>query len=100
MYVSEEVGFGVAVRGCHLVTGISGLAQRFRYQREEGPRPAFESSAEFHFLRLEYTDLPQYHRRWGYSSRDGTGEGWWLVDWPDADDHFTVGVGRLTRINT
>jgi hypothetical protein len=55
--------------------------------------------AEFHFIRIEYTDLPQFHRRWGYSSRDGTGSGWWLVDWPAADNHFTSGVGRLTRVD-
>lgn len=23
-----------------------------------------------------------------------------MVDWPDADDHFSLGVGRLTRIDT
>ena len=56
-------------------------------------------SAEFHFIRLEYTDLPQFHRRWGYSSRMGTGSGWWIVDWPAADNHFTSGVNRLTRID-
>ena len=58
------------------------------------PRPA-----EFHFIRLEYTDLPQYHRRFGYSSRDGAGTGWWLVDWPAADNHFTSGISRLTKID-
>ena len=68
-----------------LLAGI-GLAQRYRMQREDGPRPSFASSAEFHFIRVEYTDLPQYHRRFGYASRAGTGEGWWMVDWPDAED--------------
>ncbi len=79
------------------------LAQRFpsrRFQREEGPRPTFPSRAEFHFIRVEYTDLPQYHRWFGYASRAGTGEGWWLVDWPDAEEHFTMGVQRLTRIDS
>ena len=74
------------------------FAQRF--QTEEEPRPVFKKDAEYHFVRLEYTDLPQYHRRWGFASRDGRGEGWWLVDWPDADDHFSTGVQRLTRIDT
>ena len=82
-----------------LLAGI-GLAQRYRMQREDGPRPSFASSAEFHFIRVEYTDLPQYHRRFGYASRAGTGEGWWMVDWPDAEDHFTMGVQRLTRIDS
>ncbi|HEY2018416.1 MAG TPA: hypothetical protein VGH38_33150, partial [Bryobacteraceae bacterium] len=84
-----------------LLAAIAGLAQRFGFQRfqqeEESPRPVFPSRAEFHFIRLEYTDLPEYHRRFGYSSRNGTGEGWWMVDWPDAEDHFTLGVKRLTR---
>ena len=82
-----------------LLAGI-GLAQRYRMQREDGPRPSFASSAEFHFIRVEYTDLPQYHRRFGFASRAGTGEGWWMVDWPDAEDHFTMGVQRLTRIDS
>jgi hypothetical protein len=93
---SARVAFVLAAL---LLLAIGALAQRFRFQEEdEGPRPTFPSQAEFHFIRVEYTDLPQYHRRWGYASRDGTGEGWWLVDWPDADDHFTAGVQRLTRI--
>src|SRR5882724_13291068 len=80
------------------------LAQRFGgFERSQNAEdddhlpPARE--AEFHFIRLEYTDLPQFHRRWGSSSRDGAGTGWWIVDWPAADDHFTSGVNRLTRID-
>jgi hypothetical protein len=79
-----------------------GLSQRFggiRHAEEDGPRPTFPAKGEFHFVRVEYTDLPEYHRRFGFSSRVGSGEGWWLVDWPDAEDHFTGGVGRLTRID-
>ena len=67
---------------------------------EDSPRPVFPSRAEFHFVRAEYTDLPEYHRYFGFASRGGTGEGWWLVDWPNADDHFSQGVERLTRIAT
>jgi Domain of unknown function (DUF4159) len=85
-----------------LLLAAAGWAQRgFRFRREsEGPRPSFPEQAEFHFIRVEYTDLPEYHRRFGFASRSGTGEGWWMVDWPDADDHFSLGVGRLTRIHT
>ena len=86
--------------GALVLLAAVALAQRFQFEHEEGPRPTFPSDAEFHFVRLEYTDLPQYHRRWGYASRDGRGEGWWIVDWPDAEDHFSVGVRRLTRIHT
>ena len=89
------------VAGALLLLAAGAMAQRFGFQREEeGPRPVFPSRAEFHFIRLEYTDLPQYHRRFGFASRDGRGEGWWLVDWPDAEDHFTAGVQRLTRLDT
>ncbi len=89
-----------------LVLAISGLAQRrFRGERfpeheEEGPRPSFPTGAEFHFIRVEYTDLPQYHRFFGFASRNGQGDGWWIVDWPDADDHFSLGIQRLTRVAT
>ena len=34
------------------------------------------------------------------ASRNATGDGWWMVDWPDADNHFSFGVQRLTRIAT
>lgn len=76
------------------------LGQRFDFERSEGPKPDFPKNADFHFVRVEYTDLPEYHRRWGFASRDGRGEGWWLVDWPDADEHFSVGIQRLTRVQT
>ena len=92
--------------GLHCTAALArdraGLGQRFRSQQEEeeGPRPIFPSQAEFHFVRVEYTDLPEYHRFFGFASRGARGEGWWVVDWPDADDHFSQGVQRLTRIAT
>lgn len=93
---------GLTVITVLLLLGVAGLAQRgrFREREESGPKANFPEKGEFHFLRVEYTDLPQYHRRWGFSSRGGNGEGWWLVDWPDADEHFSMGVQRLTRIDT
>jgi hypothetical protein len=90
-----------AALGALALIAVAGLAQRGRLRApddDEAALPARE--AEFHFLRVEYTDLPEYHRRWGYASRDGQGTGWWLVDWPAADNHFTTGVQRLTRIDT
>ncbi|HEY7389316.1 MAG TPA: DUF4159 domain-containing protein, partial [Bryobacteraceae bacterium] len=88
-----------------LILAAGALAQRgFRYTgrdiEEEGPRPNFPSSAEFHFIRLEYNDLPEFRRGFGFSSRNARGQGWWMVDWPDADDHFSMGIGRLTRVAT
>ena len=84
------------------------FAQRFSRGRgvptfeghDEAPEPTFPTGAEFHFIRTEYTDLPEYHRGYGFGSRNGRGTGWWLVDWPDADNHFTTGIQRLTRIDT
>jgi hypothetical protein len=96
-----RVGLIVAV----LVVAGAAWAQRFGggvgFQgHDEGPEAVFPAKGEFHFIRVEYTDLPQYHRGFGFSSRDGRGTGWWLVDWPDADQHFSTGVQRLTRIDT
>ena len=48
--------------------------------------------AEFHFIRLEYTDL--FRRGWGFR------RGWWMQDWPEAEIHFAKGIRRLTRIDT
>jgi hypothetical protein len=84
-----------------ILTAAVALAQRGLFRnREESEISVPVREAEFHFIRVEYTDLPQYHRGWGYTSRDGMGTGWWLVDWPEADMHFTTGVQRLTRIDT
>jgi len=77
-----------------------GWGQRFFLRHSEGPRPEFPARAEFHFVRVEYTDLPEYHRGYGFASRSANGNGWWIVDWPDADEHFSMGVQRLTRIET
>ncbi len=96
---------GLAV-GALLAIAVAGLAQRGRFgggrfpQHDDNEAPLPRREAEFHFIRVEYTDLPEFHRRFGYSSRDGMGSGWWLVDWPNADNHFTTGVERLTRIDT
>jgi hypothetical protein len=84
---------------CVMICGIAMLAQRGGgIQHGSGAAPDFAQNTEFHFIRVEYTDLPQFHRRFGYASRNATGQGWWLVDWPDADEHFTQGINRLTRV--
>jgi len=87
-----------------LVCTGAALSQRFGgfsgFTRETGPRPEFRKEGEFHFIRLEYNDDPRFHRGFGFASRGARGEGWWIVDWPDADEHFSLGVGRLTRIDT
>ena len=74
--------------------------QRFGSQFQEDEQSEFKpKEGEFHFIRTEYTDLPQFSRGFGFSSRVGRGRGWWLVDWPDADEHFSVGIQRLTRVD-
>jgi len=89
-----------ALLAAALLIAIGAFAQRGVFGiREQDDEQMPTHNAEFHFLRMEYTDLPEYHRSWGYSSRDGVGTGWWLMDWPAADNHFTVGIQRLTRID-
>lgn len=84
-----------------LLAAAAAYAQRGRFSRPESEEIEIpKRNAEFHFIRVEYTDLPQYHRSFGYSSRAGEGSGWWLMDWPAADNHFTAGIERLSRIDT
>lgn len=47
--------------------------------------------SEFHFVRVEYVDLPGMNRGWR--------RGWWRQDWPDAEIHFAQGIRRLTQID-
>jgi hypothetical protein len=57
--------------------------------------PNFPSQAEYHFIRVEYSDLFGSGRGFGR----GFGRGWWMQDWPEAEMHFAQGVRRLTRIH-
>jgi hypothetical protein len=96
------------IRAALVTTGLLGLAVaafsqgfgRFRGFSSEAPESEFPANAEFHFLRVEYQD----DRGGGFGgfrqvSRRGRASGWWAQDWPDADEHFTKGVQRLTRID-
>ena len=79
-----------------LLMAIAVQAQRGRFREpDDDETPAAVRNAEFHFLRVEYTDLPEFHRRWGYASRDGMGTGWWLVDWPAAENHHLCTAASL-----
>jgi hypothetical protein len=88
-----------AVAIAMFVIAMAALAQRrFRVlDPDEDQIPT--RTAEYHFLRVEYTDSPLFRRGFGFGSRNGRGSGWWMQDWPDADEHFTLGVQRLTRID-
>ena len=89
-----------------LLIAAAALAQRFRNrfqyfgEQEESEAETPPRAAEFHFLRLEYQDAPGFQAGFRFGSRHGRGRGWWMQDWPDAEDHFSAGVQRLTRIDT
>jgi hypothetical protein len=50
---------------------------------------------EFHFARMIYVDAAG-----GRGFGRGFGRGWWRQDWPEAEDHFTQNLKRLTRVST
>jgi hypothetical protein len=58
--------------------------------------PDVGPDAEFHFLRMEYTDMAGGRGR-GFGR--GYGRGWWMQDYPRAELHFNEGVRRLTRLD-
>ncbi len=83
-----------------LLLCLAAMAQRGGIRPPRAPQGSIPvRNGEFHFLRVEYTDIPQARRGYGYSSRDGMGSGWWMMDWPDAEMHFSTGLQRLTRID-
>lgn len=69
----------------------------FRGQSSSSSDFHFPPEGEFAFARLEYTD----GRGGGFRnvSRRGQANGWWAQDYPDAENHLTVGLQRLTRIS-
>lgn len=97
-----------------LLCGFTMLAQRRRggfggggfgggfgrdFGRGESFTPDFPKTGDFQFVRTEYTDLPYRGRGFNrFVSRTGRASGWWAQDWPDADNHFSFGVQRLTRM--
>ncbi len=58
-----------------------------------------DPEAEFHMARMIYAD--NSGGRVGGSRRVGWGyrPGWWAIDYPEAEYHFTRGVRRLSRID-
>jgi len=85
------------------LVALAALAQRGGRFRPGGPPTEAPEipvrEAEYHFIRMQYTDAPEFRRGFGFVSRSGEAYGWWAQDWPDAENHFTVGVQRLTRID-
>ena len=91
------------VLGSLLLMAAAILAQRGGFRSfqsgDEFDALAPPKNAEFHFLRVEYTDAPGHARGFGFVSRDARASGWWAQDWPTAENHFTTGIARLTRID-
>jgi Domain of unknown function (DUF4159) len=88
-----------AVLSLLLLSAAVLLSQRSNGGRNQNPQSELPAQGDFHFIRTEYSDRAQYGRGFGFSSRGGRGRGWWNVDWPEADEHFSIGVKRLTRID-
>jgi hypothetical protein len=66
----------------------SAVAQFRRGSSQDSPSPPSDvPSGEFQFARMIYTDHPQQR-----------GRSWWNQDWPEAEQHFFLGVSRLTRL--
>ena len=71
-----------------LLAGAVAVGQDFWAEPAAEPQ-AKGADAEFHFIRVEYTDLYASRRR----------RGWWMQDWPAAEIHFAQGIRRLTLID-
>ena len=75
---------------------VSGGSRRGRapepppQQRAMGRAGASEPSGEFTFTRMIYRSPYSYGRRWG---------GAWATDFPEADDHFSVGIREWAGTN-
>ena len=95
----RHIGVGLVIS---ILIAITALAQRNRYEpAEDGEGLGARRDAEFHFIRDAIHRSAAISPRMGlFASRDGQGSGWWIVDWPAADNHFTTGIQRLTRIDT
>lgn len=56
----------------------------------EANRGAAPPRGEFQFVRMIYAD---------YAGAGGFGRGWWRQDWPEAEEHFTRNLSRMTRLD-
>jgi hypothetical protein len=60
-------------------------------------RPEFIPEAEFHMARVVYNNgYGPMGRNFALSRR---GNGWWAIDYPEAEEHFLEGLARLSRID-
>jgi Domain of unknown function (DUF4159) len=69
---------------------LTGLLASLALAAATAPVQAIASApAEFHFARMVYVD---------FNGARNFGRGWWRQDWPEAEQHFTHNLRRLTRI--
>ncbi len=89
--MKPSLRLGAALLACAALACAAGDERR---EANPGPGPA----AEFHFARMVYVD---YSGARGFGRGfGGFGRGWWQQDWPEAEDHFTQNLRRITRVNT
>jgi hypothetical protein len=77
----------IAVFAMVLVAMLGALASRALSQSAPAI-PASEEPFEFRFVRLAYSPNGLHRMRQS-----------WQTDWPDAEQHFLKGLGRLTHVN-
>jgi hypothetical protein len=67
---------------------LSVAALAFAAGRGDRDRASQTASAEFQFARMVYAD---------FAGAGRFNRGWWQQDWPDAEEHFTRNLRRMTR---
>lgn len=66
------------------------LASLLLAASESPPSAVVPEAEKFHFARMVYAD---------YAGAGGFGRGWWRQDWPEAEEHFTPNLARMTRVD-
>jgi len=72
------------------MTSLSLLLAALLLPAGEAPRKQDPLPFEYQFVRVIYRD---------YAGSQGFGRGWWRQDWPEAEEHFTRNLRRMTRVN-
>ncbi|MAM71790.1 MAG: hypothetical protein CMP91_11685 [Gammaproteobacteria bacterium] len=82
---------------CSLLLSTFLIIPVFAQERTQESRQEFRPEAEFHMARVVYNNgYGPMGRNFALSRR---GNGWWAIDYPEAEEHFLEGLARLSRIN-
>jgi Domain of unknown function (DUF4159) len=73
------------------ITAAAVWAQAVVNDTTEATRGVREAAGEFQFVRLAYSSNSYGSGGWGRRQM-------WQTDWPDAEQHFSRGIDRLTRV--